>query len=151
MALDRYTDVNEMIHHDITSCSNNAESNSCEIIRRDDSILSNVSRFQLNFLEYLNEAYYAVTRYMWMPLLPRDEMNSDELYLASLEILGTMGILDSKMTRRITVEGSDWRQIFQYGDVLTIQKLHQLNRSVLKAMTHIGKENHARNNTLAPK
>ena len=48
-----------------------------------------------------------MTRYMWMPLLPRDEMNSDELYLASLEILGTMGILDCKMTRTTTVEGSD--------------------------------------------
>ena len=144
MALDRYTDVNEMIHHNITSCSNNAESISCEIIRRDNSILSNVSRFQLNFLEYLNEAYYAVTRYMWMPLLPRDEMNSDELYLASLEILETMGILDCKKTRMTTVEGSDWRRIFQYGDVLTIQKLHQLNPSVLRAMTHVGKENHAK-------
>ncbi len=144
MALDGYTDVNEMIHHDQNSCRKNAESICCDIIRRDDSILSNVSRFQLNFLEYLNEAYYAVTRYMWMPLLPRDEMNSDELYLASLEILQTLGILDSKMTRTTTVEGSDWRRIFQYGDVLTIQKLHQLNPNVLRAMTHIGKENHAK-------
>jgi len=71
-------------------------------------------------------------------------MNSDELYLASLEILETMGILDCKTTRMTTVEGSDWRRIFQFGDVLTIQKLHQLNPSVLRAMTHVGKENQAK-------
>jgi hypothetical protein len=38
------------------------------------------------------------------------------------------------------LDGCAWRQIFQYGDVLTIQKLHQLNPTVLKQMTHIGKD-----------
>ncbi len=61
----------------------------------------------------------------------RDEQQ--QANLATLEILEMMGILDCKMTRTITVEGSDWRQIYMYGDVLTIQKLHQLNPSVLTA------------------
>jgi hypothetical protein len=52
----------------------------------------NISRFQKHCLEFFNEAYYAVSEYMWMPLLARDEMQQDELYIATLKILDAMGI-----------------------------------------------------------
>jgi hypothetical protein len=81
---------------------------------------------------------------MWMPLLPRDKMQRNELYLACIDILEAMGLLDDKNKHATPVYGSNWQRIFQYGDVLTIQKLHQQNPGILKTMTHIGKQDHAK-------
>ncbi len=68
-------------------------------------------------------------------------MRQDELSVAAVEILETFGFIsDSKSVSDIVpVPGGEWRKLFQYGDVLTVQKLHQLNPGVMKKMTHIGK------------
>ncbi len=100
----------------------------------------NIQRFQLHCLEYFNEAYHTVDEYVWLPLLGKDEMHKDELFLATVDILSQFGMIDSSSGKARVVAGSDLRRLFQFGDVLTIQKLHQLNRSVLKNMTHIGNE-----------
>ena len=69
-------------------------------------------------------------------------MRRDELFVAAVEILETFGFIpDSKSASDIVpVPGGEWQKLFQYGDVLTIQKLHQLNPGVMKKITHIGKE-----------
>ncbi len=97
---------------------------------------------QKHFLEYVNESYHAVSKYMWMTLSPNDEMNKDELFLAVIEMLSHLGFVDDTRGHgHVTVlDGFESRRIFQYGDVLTIQKLYQLNSGVLKMMTHIGQD-----------
>lgn len=140
-----YSNAKGMIHHDVDKAEQFADSFCIKVLQSDSSLLSNISRFQLNFLEFFNEAYYAVTEYMWMPLLPRDEMQTEELYLAAIQILEEFGVLDASETNITPVPGFDWRRIFQYGDVLTIQKMHQLNPRILKSMTNIGRVNHAKN------
>ncbi len=91
-----------------------------------------VSKFQKH--------YHAVSKYMWMTLLAKDEMNKDELLLASIKILSQFGFLDSSTGNATALAGQDSRRIFQYGDVLTIQKLNQLHPVLLKTMTHIGQD-----------
>ncbi len=100
----------------------------------------NIKRYQLHSLEYFNEAYHTVDEYVWLPLLAKDEMHKDELYLATVDILSQFGMIDTSSGKAQVVPGSDFRRLFQFGDVLTIQKLHQLNPSVLRNMTHIGNE-----------
>jgi hypothetical protein len=77
---------------------------------------------------------------MWMTLLPKDEMNKDELLLASIEILSQFGFIDNSTGNATALAGQDARRIFQYGDVLTIQKLNQLNPHLLMTMTNIGQD-----------
>ena len=67
-------------------------------------------------------------------------MQRDELFLATVDILSTFGMIDASSGKPRVVEGHDFHCMFQFGDVLTIQKLHQLNPSVLRQMTHIGNE-----------
>ncbi len=90
-------------------------------------------------MSYFNKSYYCVGEYMLLPLIAKDEMQKDELYLAVLEIMEQLGFLDNSTVESTVLETTS-RRVFQYGDVLTIQKLHQLNPGVLKMMTHIGKE-----------
>ena len=108
------------------------------------SMHRNIKRFQQHSLEFFNEAYHAVDEYIWLPLLAKDEMQREELYLAAIDILSQFGMIDASMGMPVVVDGTDYRTMFQFGDVLTIQKLHQLNPSVLKQMTHIGNEDSAR-------
>ncbi len=107
----------------------------------DSSILySNIKRFQQHCLEFFNEAYHVVDEYIWLPLLAKDEMQKDELFLATIDILSQFGMIDTSSGKACVIMGSDFRRMFQFGDVLTVQKLHQLNPSVLRNMTQIGNE-----------
>ena len=56
------------------------------ILQEDEGLHENIICFQQLMLEYFSELYHAVSEYMWMPLLAKDEINSNELYLASVEI-----------------------------------------------------------------
>jgi hypothetical protein len=104
------------------------------------TIATPIRQFQQNCLEYFNESYHSVGEYIWMPLCTKDEMHKKELYLAVIDILEHLGFVDNTLGESTVLNGCAWRRIFQYGDVLTIQKLHQLNPTVLKQMTHIGKD-----------
>ena len=101
-----------------------------------------VASSRIHWNIFFNETHHAVTQYIWLPLLPRNKMRRDELFVAAVEILETFGFIpDSKSASDIVpVPGGEWQKLFQYGDVLTIQKLHQLNPGVMKKITHIGKE-----------
>jgi hypothetical protein len=44
-----------------------------------------------------------------------------------IDILEAMGVLDDKTKHATPVYGSNFQRVFQYGDVLRIQKLHQQN------------------------
>lgn len=66
-----------------------------------------------------------------MPLLSCDEMQREEMYLASMEVLEAMGVVDGKSKIIANVKGGKYQQIFRYGDVLTVQKMLQLNPGVL--------------------
>ncbi len=107
------------------------------------TIHTSIREFQRNCLEFFNESYYSVGEYIWMPLCAKDEMCKAELYLAAIEVFERLRFMDTTGDESTILDGCAWRRIFQYGDVLTIQKLHQLNPSVLKQMTHIGKDNNA--------
>ena len=144
-SLGTYLNVPNIIQHSVSLTSEFAGQFRKPILEQDEWLYINISNFQLSFLEYFNEAYYAVSKYIWFPLLAKDEMQRDKLFLVSLKILEVMGILDVKKKNAMWVRESEWRRIYQYGDVLTIQKLHQLYPSVMKAMTHIGKQYHAKN------
>lgn len=48
--------------------------------------------------------------------------------------------MDNSTGNATAINRHDSRSIFQYGDVLTIQKLHQLNPHLLQKMTHIGQD-----------
>ncbi len=146
--------INEYYHESTTrsycNASNqreNIDHKKCSTIRRSlhDCIEKNhphlrhhISQHQKHFLEYFNESYHAVSKYMWMTLAAKDEMNKDELFLALIEILVQLGFVNDSSGITTVLDGYELRRIFQYGDVLTVQKLHQLNPLVLKRMTHIG-------------
>ncbi len=101
-------------------------------------LYSNIKRFQQHCLEFFNEAYHAIDEYIWLPLLAKDEMQKDELYLATIDILSQFGMIDASSGKACVIKGTEFCRMFQFGDVLTVQKLHQLNPSVLRNMTHIG-------------
>ncbi len=110
------------------------------LLGNDATIATPIRRFQQNCLGYFNESYHSVGQYIWMPLCAKDEMYKEELYLAVIDILEHLGFVDNSSGNATVLDGGTWRRIFQYGDVLTIQKLHQLNPTFLKQMTHIGKD-----------
>ena len=89
---DNVSEYVDVIDHDILQSKTNAIFIRDYIIAKDPLMERNISRFQKHCLEFFNEAYYAVSEYMWMPLLAWDEMQWDELYIATLEILDAMGI-----------------------------------------------------------
>jgi hypothetical protein len=69
--------------------------------------------------------------------LPRGRNSSCELFLAAVEILENAFRFVSELTTKRDGSRSGWgvdgpRKLFQYGDVLTIQKLQQLNPGVMK-------------------
>ncbi len=63
----------------------------------------NIKRFQLHCLEYFNEAYHTVDEYVWLPLLAKDEMHKDELFLATVDILSQFGMIDSSSGKAETM------------------------------------------------
>ena len=79
--------VPDIIQHSVSLTSEFAGQFRKHILEQDEWLYINITNFQLHFLEYFNEAYYAVSEYIWFPLLAKDEMQRDKLYLASLEIL----------------------------------------------------------------
>jgi hypothetical protein len=138
----RVLDQREDIDH--KKCMSFQQSiNDC-IVTNHPHLCHHIRQHQKHFLEYFNESYHAVSKYMWMTLSAKDEMQKDELFLALIEILGQLGFVDNSDGLGTVLEGYQSRRIFQYGDVLTIQKLHQLNPGVLKRMTHIGKDDSVR-------
>lgn len=93
-----------------------------------DSVATNIRLFQKHCLEYFNESYHSIGEYMLLPLCTKNEMRKDELFLAVMEMMKQFGFVDCDDSGEMLVhEGLSWRRVFQYGDVLTIQKLHQLN------------------------
>jgi hypothetical protein len=86
-SLGTYLNVPNIIQHSVSLTSEFAGQFRKHILEQDEWLYINITNFQLHFLEYFNEAYYAVSEYIWFPLLAKDEMQRDKLYLASLEIL----------------------------------------------------------------
>ncbi len=51
------------------------------------SMRTDIERFQQHCLEYFNESYHTLDKYMLLPLLAKNEMQKDELFLATVGIL----------------------------------------------------------------
>jgi hypothetical protein len=134
-------EIIETIEHDDINVNKYTvfQKHATTVLSKDPSLRRRTDKFRVLSMSYFNKSYYCVGEYMLLPLIAKDEMQKDELYLAVLEIMEQLGFLDNSTVESTVLETTS-RRVFQYGDVLTIQKLHQLNPGVLKMMTHIGKE-----------
>ena len=111
------------------------------LLKKEPSMYDAADTFRIDCLRYWNEAYDATDKFMWFPITPHDEMKKDEAMLAMVQIFVDLGLIEENEQHEFSLcPGAEKRYIFQYGDVLTIQKWYQLAIVILHKMTHIGKE-----------
>ena len=111
------------------------------ILKRTPSIRNNVYSFQKDNLKEWNQAYVAVDKFIWLPICPREEMATDQALLAMVHIFEELGMIVKQDNGEYALgDTTPQRMIFQYGDVLTIKKWHNLKYYILKKYTTIGKE-----------
>ena len=110
---------------------------------RGESLRHNVQEYQRDILRHWNESYDAVSRLMFFPISPREEMTNEEAMLAAIHVMEDLGFLE-KVDDSSYKLGKDVsrRLVFQYGDVFTIQKWYTLGFHILRKMTHIGREDY---------
>ena len=104
---------------------------------------TNCRNFQKDCLQYWNKAYDAPTKFIWMPICPRDEMKTDEFMLAMVHIFCSLGLIKEEADGSYSrVTNSSRRVVFQFGDALTVQKWYNLSPHIVSKITEIGKEDY---------
>ena len=112
-----------------------------QLLEADPMMYDAARTFRVDCLRSWNQGYMAVDKYLWLPITPHDEMKHDEAMLAFVQICIDLGLIEKNDANEYSMcPDADLRTIFQYGDVLTIQKWYQLGDIILRKMTHIGKE-----------
>ena len=112
-----------------------------QLMKVEPSMYDSARTFRVDNLRYWNKSYDAVDKYLLYPITPHDEMKKDEAMLAMVQICIDLGLIEENDSNEYSIcEDAHRRTIFQYGDVLTIQKWQQLAHVILSKMTHIGKE-----------
>ena len=110
-------------------------------INRDGRLRTNVQEYQRDSLRYWNECYDQASELIFFPICPRQEMTNEEAMLAAIQFMEDLGFIDKVGDDDYKLaDNATKRYVFQYGDVLTIQKWYTLGYHILRKMTHIGRE-----------
>ena len=108
---------------------------------RDGILRKNVNEYQRDSLRHWNECYDEASEMILFPICPREEMTNEEAMLAAIQVMEDLGFIDKVGDDDYKLgPNAKLRHVFQYGDVLTIQKWYSLGYHILRKMTHIGRE-----------
>ncbi len=81
----------------------------------------NVDIFQQNMCEHITNAYCTINQFMWPPILPWEEVSTEEALLAMVNIFDELAFINKAPNRRYNLnKTAKDRFVFQIGDVATI-------------------------------
>ena len=112
-----------------------------KLMKESPGLSTNAYSFQVNNLRFWNENYDAKSKFMWMRIIPRDEMKTDEFLLAMVDIFCSLGFIKEEADGSYSrIENSSRRIVFQFGDALSVQKWYNLAPHIVSKITEIGNE-----------
>ena len=115
------------------------------LFRNQQSSLNCVKFFQNDYLKMMNSTHTAVDEFILFPLCPRDEISYSGVLLTSINISTHLGLIEKTTNAKFKpAKNAHLRRIFQFGDVLTDERMANIDLRVLSHLTKIGHEDYVR-------